>query len=69
MTLPVDPISHSGEHEVLGVHWDMPNDQLVFDLRSLAEKATGLQPTKRNVEHTIATPKALLPWSTHKFNQ
>ena len=42
VTLPVDPISHPGEHKVLGVHWDVTNDQLVFDLRSLAEKATGL---------------------------
>ena len=31
----------------------MSNDQLVFDLRSLAEKTTGLQPTKRNVVSLI----------------
>jgi len=53
VTLPVDPISHPGEHKVLGVRWDVPNDQLVFDLRGLAEKATGLQPTKRNVVSLI----------------
>ena len=53
VTLPVDPISHPGEHQVLGVRWDVPNDQLVFDLRSLAEKATRLQPTKRNVVSLI----------------
>ena len=41
VTLPVDPISHPGEYKVLGVRWDVPNDQLVFDLRGLAEKATG----------------------------
>ena len=41
VTLPTDPISHPGEHKVLGVGWDIQNDQLVFDLRSLAEKAAG----------------------------
>ena len=53
VTLPVDPISHPGEHKVLVVCWDVPNDQLVFDLRGLAEKATGLQSTKRNVVSLI----------------
>ena len=53
MTLPADPTSHPGEHKVLGVRWDVQEDQLVFDLRSLAERATDLQPTKRNVVSLI----------------
>ena len=53
VTLPTDPISHPGEHKVLGVQWDIQNDQLVFDLRILGERATGLQPTKRNTVSLI----------------
>ena len=38
--LPVDPISHPGEHKVLGVCWDVPNDQLVFDFRGQGHRPT-----------------------------
>ena len=53
VTLPADPTSHPGKHKVLGVRWDVQEDQLVFDLRSLAERATDLQTTKRNVVSLI----------------
>ena len=48
VTLPADQTNHPGEHKVLGVRWDMQGDRLVFDLRSLTERATDLQLTKRN---------------------
>ena len=45
------PISYScpDEQKVLGVHWNVSCDQLVFNLDGIAETATHLDPTKRNV--------------------
>jgi hypothetical protein len=51
--LPTDYVSYPGEHKVLGVCWDVKDDQLVFDLSGLAEKAALLRPTKRNVVSVI----------------
>ena len=53
-TLPINPqgTSHS-EQKVLGVHWDVVSDQLVFTLEGLAESAVRLEPTKRNVVSLI----------------
>ena len=49
-TLPVNPHGTShGKQKVLGVHWDVTRDQLVFTLEELAEIAARLEPTKRNV--------------------
>lgn len=53
VTLPTDYVSRPGEHKVLGVRWDVKDDQLVFDLSGLAEKAAQLRPTKRNVVSVI----------------
>ena len=38
---------------MLGVHWNVPCDQLVFSLDGIAETATRLDPTKRNVVSLI----------------
>ena len=52
--LPANPTSHPGEHKVLGVRWDVLDDQLVFDLVSLTERAADLQPKKkRNIVSLI----------------
>ena len=48
VTIPTDSLSRPGERKVLGVRWRV-EDQLVFDLTHLAEKAAKLQPTKSNV--------------------
>ena len=50
-TLPIST-SH-GEQKVLGVCWDVTNDQLVFTFKELAETAARLEPTKRNVVSLI----------------
>ena len=45
VTFPTDRVNHPGEHKVLGVRWDILNDQP----QNSSRKATGLRPTKRNV--------------------
>ena len=52
-TIPIDSVSHPGEHKVLGIQWDLERDHLVFDLAHLLEKAEMFQPTKRNVVSVI----------------
>ena len=52
-TFSTDSVSRPGEHKVLGVRWRVEEDQLVFDLTHLAEKAAKLQPTKRNVVSVV----------------
>ena len=47
-TLPII-YNHHDEQKVLGVRWNVPCDQLVFSLDGIAETATHLDPTKRNV--------------------
>ncbi len=44
---PFDP--GPGEQKVLGLRWNVPHDQLVFDFCGIVEAAAGLDPTKRNV--------------------
>ena len=53
LTIPADPVCHPGEHKVLGVRWEVESDQLIFELKHLVERATRLQPTKRNVVSII----------------
>ncbi len=38
-----------GEKKVLGVRWNVKNDQLVMSLHSLASTAADLEPSKRNI--------------------
>ena len=45
--------SESGEHKVLGVHWNPNSDCLLFDMSELAQLAKNLQPTKRNLVSLI----------------
>ena len=52
-TIPIDSVSHPGEHKVLGIQWDLERDHLFFDLAHLLEKAEMFQPTKRNVVSVI----------------
>ncbi len=52
-TIPTEPIGQPGGHKVLGVRWEPMEDQLIFDLTHLAERAVRIQPTKRNVVSVI----------------
>ena len=40
---------HLTEHNVLGVHWNVSSDQLVFRLDAMKEAITLVEPTKRAV--------------------
>lgn len=53
VTIPADPVSRPGEHMGLGVCWSIWEDQPIFNLTHLVEKAAKLQPTKRNVVSVI----------------
>ena len=48
VTLPTGVSSRLGEH-VLGVHWSVQTDQLLFEFADVANAATLLSRTKRNV--------------------
>ena len=43
----------SGEHKILGVRWEPDGDQLVLDVANVAQLASALEPTKRNIVSTI----------------
>ncbi len=43
------------ENKILGVLWNPTADCLIFDVSELAQLATSLQPTKRNVVSLIGT--------------
>ena len=47
-TQPRAPVRESGEQQVLGVHWNIGSDQLIFDISSISQAMTDSQPTKRN---------------------
>ena len=48
-TFPTEPFNRAGEQKVLGVHWNIHLDQLVFEFSGIADVAMSLSPTKRNV--------------------
>ena len=48
-TLPANVTKCPAEQKVLGVPWDIANDQLVFSLGAMLEGATIVAPTKRAV--------------------
>ena len=48
LSLPVLTI-HPTEHKVLGVHWNVSLDQLVFSLDAVLESTATVEPTKRVV--------------------
>lgn len=52
-TLPINQHSCPDEQKVLGVRWNVPCDQLVFSLDGIAQTATQLDPTRRNVVSLI----------------
>lgn len=49
ITLGTTDGSSGEEQRVLGVNWNFTEDQLVFDLSSIAELAKNCEPTKRNI--------------------
>ena len=51
--LPSSTTTHHGEQKVLGVHWNVHDDNLIFDFREVATVADALHPTKRNVISVI----------------
>ena len=59
-----------GEHKVLGVSWNPNSDQLIVDVTELAQLATTVQPTKRNLISVIGKfydPLGLLAPVTIRF--
>ena len=69
-TLPADQSSGPGEQKVLGVRWNVLQDQLVFELQGIVETAMRLDPTKRNVVSLIGRiydPLGFLSPVTVKF--
>lgn len=44
----------SKEQKVLGVSWDISSDEMLFDLTSIWEEATTINPTKRNVVSLVS---------------
>ena len=57
--IPMESVGHPGEHKVLGVRWNPMEDQLIFDLTPLTEKAARIQLIKRNVVSVIG--KFMIP--------
>ena len=49
ITLGTKPTTSESEQRVLGVNWNFIEDQLVFDLSSIAELAQTCEPTKQNI--------------------
>ena len=45
--LSADSLNKSEEHKVLGVHWNVQSDKLVFELSTIVECAITPVPTKR----------------------
>ena len=43
----------SGKHKILGVRWEPDGNQLVLDVANVAQLASTLEPTKRNIVSTI----------------
>jgi hypothetical protein len=39
----------SGEHKILGICWDVTSDRFIFNFDDIAEQASKMEPTKRNV--------------------
>ena len=52
-TLGSAPAAMLGEQRVQGVRWEPDSDKLIFDVADVAQLASTLEPTKRNVVSTI----------------
>ncbi len=48
-TLPTGPNKHPEEQKVLGVHWNVSLDQLLFRFDAVTDSGIPVQPTKRMV--------------------
>lgn len=48
------------EHKVLGVHWNLGDDRLLFDVSAITQLASTLEPTKRNFISIIFGPIRIL---------
>ena len=69
-TLLTEPINQPEEHKVLGVHWNIKSDQLIFELSTIVEAAVTVVPTKRRVVSLIGCfydPLGLLAPITIRF--
>ena len=66
------PTQESVPHQVLGVNWDIYNDQLLFDIGDVAKQMKETHPTKRNVV-SLATrfydPLGIISPITVRFKQ
>ena len=49
---PSQPVQ-TGEQKILGVRWTVEQDQLLFGLTSIAQQASQLEPTKRNIVSVV----------------
>ena len=38
-----------GEHKILGICWNISSDRFIFSFDDIAEQASEMEPTKRNV--------------------
>ena len=68
--LETQSLTEPGECKILGVLWNPSSDHLVFDFSELAQEATTLQPTKRNLVSLIGKfydPLGILSPITIKF--
>ena len=49
---PSQPVQ-TGEQKILGVCWNVEQDQLLFGLTSIAQQASQLEPTKQNIVSVV----------------
>ena len=51
------------EQKILGVHWSVSADMILFDVRDIAKGAKKVKPTKRNIVGIVG---ALTHWCTYR---
>lgn len=69
-TLGTSPVQRVDEHKILGVPWNPSSDCLLFDVSELAQFASNLHPTKRNLVSLVGKfydPLGFLAPITIKF--